>query len=128
MECIFLIVKFISNKGKCIQFVLYRIDIDRKPAYTTLDILNWEIEMPNVGCWFWDSDNLESYANPLLINLTKSAWNLYPNFLFIGKWFLNEKFSQIHISLTKSDIVPKLYTYPMILYEVFIKQFKEREY
>ena len=101
---------------------LYRIDIDGKPAYTPLDILNGEIVMPNSECGYWDTDNFESYANPLLVKLTKSVWNLFPNFIFIGECWLNEKFSQRHVSLTKSGIVPRLYTLPMILCEVLGKK------
>ena len=101
---------------------LYRIDIDGKPAYTPLEILNGEIVMPNVENGYWDTDNCESYANPLLIKLTKSIWNLYPDFIFIGECWLNEKFSQRHVSLTKSGIIPRLYTLPIILCEVMGKK------
>ena len=101
---------------------LYRIDIDGKPAYTPLEILNGEIVMPNVENGYWDTDNYETYANPLLIKLTKSIWNSYPNFIFIGECWLNEKFSQRHVSLTKSGIIPRLYTLPIILCEVMGKK------
>ena len=101
---------------------LYRIDIDGKPAYTPLEILNGEIVMPNAENGYWDTDNFETYANPLLIKLTKSIWNLYPNFIFIGECWLNEKFSQRHVSLTKSGIIPRLYTLPIILCEVMGKK------
>lgn len=106
---------------------LYRIDIDGKPAYTPLEILNGEIVMPNVENGYWDTDNYETYANPLLIKLTKNIWNLYPNFIFIGECWLNEKFSQRHVSLTRSGIIPRLYTLPIILCEVLGKKFKEME-
>ena len=101
---------------------LFRIDIDGKPAYTPLEILNGEIVMPNVESGYWDTDYYDSYANPLLIKLTKSVWNFFPNFIFIGECWLNEKFSQRHVSLTKSGIVPRLYTLPMILCEVLGKK------
>ena len=101
---------------------LFRIDIDGKPAYTPLEILNGEIVMPNVESGYWDTDYYDSYANPLLIKLTKSIWNYFPNFIFIGECWLNEKFSQRHVSLTKSGIVPRLYTLPMILCEVLGKK------
>ena len=101
---------------------LYRIDIDGKPAYTPLEILNGEIVMPNVENGYWDTDNYETYANPLLIKLTKNIWNLYPNFIFIGECWLNEKFSQRHVSLTRSGIIPRLYTLPIILCEVLGKK------
>ena len=101
---------------------LYRIDIDGKPAYTPLEIINGEIVMPNVENGYWDTDNFESYANPLLVKLTKEIWNLYPNFIFIGECWLNEKFSQRHVSLTRSGIIPRLYTLPIILCEVLGKK------
>ena len=101
---------------------LYRIDIDGKPAYTPLEILNGEVVMPNVECGYWDTDNYETYANPLLIKLTRNVWNLYPSFIFIGECWLNEKFSQRHVSLTKSGIIPRLYTLPIILCEVLGKK------
>ena len=42
-------------------------------------------------------------------------------FIFIGECWLNEKFSQRHVSLTKSGVIPRLYTLPMILCEVLGK-------
>ena len=101
---------------------LYRIDVDGQPAYTSLEILNGEIVMPNSESGYWDTDLFELYANPLLIKLTKSIWNYYPNFIFIGECWLNEKFSQRHINLTKSGIIPRLYTLPIVLCEVLGKK------
>ena len=103
---------------------LYRIDVDGQPAYNSLDILNGEIVMPNLESGYWDSDLSETYANPLLIKLTKSIWNFYPNFIFIGECWLNEKFSQRHINLTRSGIIPRLYTLPIALCEVLGKKIK----
>ena len=101
---------------------LYRIDVDGHPAYTSLDILNGEIVMPNKESGYWDTDLCETYANPLLIKLTKAIWNYYPNFIFIGECWLNEKFSQRHINLTKSGVIPRLYTLPIVLCEVLGKK------
>ena len=101
---------------------LYRIDIDGQPAYTSSEILNGEIVMPNMESGYWETDVCETYANPLLIKLTKSIWNLYPNFIFIGECWLNEKFATRHINLTKSGIIPRLYTLPIILCEVLGKK------
>ena len=94
---------------------LYRIDVDGQPAYSSLEILNGEIVMPNKESGYWDTDLSETYANPLLIKLTKAIWNSYPNFIFIGECWLNEKFSQRHINLTRSGIIPRLYTLPIVL-------------
>ena len=46
----------------------------------------------------------------------------YPNFIFIGECWQNEKFSQRHINLTKSGIIPRLYTLPIVLCEVLGKK------
>ena len=101
---------------------LYRIDVDGQPAYTPLEILNGEIVMPNKESGYWDTDVNETYANPLLIKLTKSIWNYYPKFIFIGECWLNEKFSTRHINLSKSGIIPRLYTLPIVLCEVLGKK------
>ena len=101
---------------------LYRIDIDGQPAYNSLEKLNGEIVMPNSESGYWDTDLKDTYANPLLIKLTKSIWNYYPNFIFIGECWQNEKFSQRHINLTKSGIIPRLYTLPIVLCEVLGKK------
>ena len=101
---------------------MYRIDIDGKPAYTPMEILNGEIVMPNSESGYWDTDNCETYANPLLVKLTKSIWHNYPEFVFFGECWLNEKFSQRHINLTKSGIIPRMYTLPIIICEMLGKQ------
>ena len=101
---------------------LYRIDVDGQPAYDSLDKFNGEIVMPNLESGYWDSDLSETYANPLLIKLTKSIWNYFPNFIFIGECWQNEKFSQRHINLTKSGVIPRLYTLPIVLCEVLGKK------
>ena len=101
---------------------MYRIDLDGKPAYTPMEILNGEIVMPNVECGYWDTDNCETYANPFLIKMTKAIWNDHPNFVFFGECWLNEKYSQRHVNLTKSGIIPRMYTLPIILCEVLGKK------
>ena len=101
---------------------MYRIDIDGKPAYTPMEILNGEIVMPNAESGYWDTDNCETYANPLLIKLTKNIWLDHPEFVFIGECWLNEKFSQRHINLSKSGIIPRMYTLPIIVCSMLGKQ------
>jgi hypothetical protein len=43
---------------------MYRIDIDGKPAYTNMDILNGEVVMQNEESGFYNTDAGETYANP----------------------------------------------------------------
>ena len=100
---------------------MYRIDIDGKPAYSPIEILNGEIVIPNTENGYWNTDNCEDYPNPLLIKLTKNIWNNYPEFVFFGECWLNEKFSQRHINLTKSGIIPRMYTLPIIICEMLGK-------
>ena len=101
---------------------MYRIDIDGKPAYTPMEILNGEIVMPNSESGYWETDSCETYANPLLVKLTKNIWFNHPEFVFFGECWLNEKFSQRHINLTKSGIIPRMYTLPIIICEMLGKQ------
>ena len=103
---------------------MYRIDIDGKPSYSPLDILNGEIVMPNVESGYWDTDFSETYANPLLIKLTKNIWNEFPEFFFIGECWLNERFSKRHINLIESGIIPRMYTLPIIICEILGKHIK----
>ena len=100
---------------------MYRIDIDGKPAFSPMDILNGEIVIPNTENGYWSTDTCEDYPNPLLIKLTRNIWNIYPEFIFFGECWLNEKYSQRHINLTKSGIIPRMYTLPIIICEMLGK-------
>ena len=101
---------------------MYRIDIDGKYAYSPLEILNGEIVIQNSESGYWDTDNCDSYSNPLFIKLTKKIWHENPEFVFIGECWLNEKFSQRHINLTKSGIIPRMYTLPIIACDILGKK------
>ena len=101
---------------------LYRIDNDGKPAYEPMDILNGEIVMPNEESGFYNTDLCETYANPFLIKLTKSIWRDYPSFVFFGECWLNSKQSKRHVVLSKSGIIPRMYTLPMVISEILGKK------
>ena len=103
-------------------YEMYRIDNDGKPAYSPMEILNGEIVIPNSENGYWESDNCEQYANPLLIKLTKEIWNEYPEFIFLGECWLEEKYSQRHVSLVKSGIIPRMYTLPVIICQMLGKK------
>ena len=98
---------------------IYRIDTDGKPAYSPMEILNGEIVIPNEESGYWNTDMCDTYANPMLIKLTKEIWKKYPSFVFFGECWLNEKFSTRHCSLAKSGIIPRMYTLPIIISEIF---------
>ena len=101
---------------------LYRIDNDGKPAYTPMDILNGEIVMPNEESGFYNTDLCDTYANPMLVKLTKSIWREYPSFVFFGECWLKEKGSRRHVVLSKSGVIPRMYTLPMIISEILGKK------
>ena len=101
---------------------MYRIDNDGKPAYTPLEILNGEIVIPNSESGYWQSDNSEKYANPLLVKLTRDIWNQFPEFIFFGECWLEEKYSERHVSLVKSGIIPRMYTLPVIICQMLGKK------
>ena len=101
---------------------MYRIDDDGKPAYTPMEILNGEIVIPNSESGYWESDLCEQYANPLLVKLTREIWNNFPEFIFLGECWLEEKYSQRHVSLVKSGIIPRMYTLPVIICQMLGKK------
>ena len=103
-------------------YEMYRIDNDGKPAYSPMEILNGEIVIPNSESGYWESDNCEQYANPLLIKLTRDIWNEFPEFIFLGECWLEEKYSQRHVSLVKSGIIPRMYTLPVIICQMLGKK------
>ena len=101
---------------------LYRIDNDGKSAYTSMEILDGEIVMPNEESGFYNTDLCDTYSNPFLVKLTKSIWRDYPSFVFFGECWLKDKSSKRHIVLSKSGVIPRMYTLPMILSEILGKK------
>ena len=101
---------------------LTRNDPDGNPSYTQIDIINGEIILPNAEKGYWDSDFSEVYSNPFLVKLTKKIWNEFPNFIFVGECWQNEKSDKRHISLIKSGIIPKMYNLPMNIAQIFGKR------
>jgi len=102
---------------------LFRIDNDGKPHYSAMEIMNGEIVLPTEESGFYNSDCYETYPNPMLVKLTKTIWQKYPNFVFFGECWLNEKFSNNrHVALSRSGIIPRMYTLPIILTEILGKK------
>lgn len=107
---------------------MFRLDPDGKQAYTAEEILNGEIVFRSEDCGYWTSDLIDEYPNPFLIKLTKSVWNKFPNFLFVGECWANNKFQNRHIVLAKSGIVPRMYTLPRALSSVFGRRIHRNGY
>ena len=96
-----------------------RLDSDLKPAYTLQQIIDGEIVYRDEDCGYWDSEVSIEYPNPMLLKLTKKLWKFCPKFIFIGECWMTSKFVNRHINLAKSGIIPRLYTLPRTLSNVF---------
>lgn len=53
---------------------LMRLDVDGEPAYTPLDVLNGEVVIRNENWGYWNTNTMETYANPFFIKLCKRIW------------------------------------------------------
>ena len=105
---------------------MYRIDLDGKRAYSSLEILNGEIIEPNIETGYWDSDECENYPNPFFIKFTKNIWKCFTKFIFLGECWINEKNMKIkrHKNLLKSGIIPRMNYLPIIINELLGIQLK----
>ena len=110
---------------------MFREEVDEPNSrrYTNYEIINGKIVLPNEECGFWNSFDIENlsediYPNPLFVKLTKSIWENYPEFIFIGEFNdKNLKYVNRHFVLSKSGLVPKIYIFPEVfshLYEINI--------
>jgi hypothetical protein len=106
---------------------MFRIDIDGKRAYNSLDILDGEVIEPYSEIGYWDCDEGDRYPNPLLIKLTKSIWKDFPEFIFLGECWINEKYlkPKRHVNLIKSGIIPRMNFLPIIIYELLRNQIND---
>lgn len=107
---------------------MFRIDSDGQPAYSPLEIMNGEIVIRDEDCGFWGSDLIDQYPNPFLIKLTKSIWREFPNFVFIGECWSTQKFLNRHVVLSKSGVIPRMYTLPRALSAVFGRKIHRNGY
>ena len=103
------------------------IDEDNSRRYTNYEIINGKIVLPNEECGFWNAFDIENlsediYPNPLFIKLTKTIWEDFPEFIFIGEFNdKNKKYVNRQFVLSKSGLVPKIYLFPEVfshLYEI----------
>lgn len=64
---------------------LRRRDIDGEPAYTAEDLMAGEIVIRNENHGYWNTNVMETYANPFFIKLARRVWQHRPNFMLIGE-------------------------------------------
>jgi len=103
------------------------IDEEKSRRYTNYEIMNGKIVLPNEECGFWNAFDIENlsediYPNPLFIKITKSIWEYFPDFIFIGEFNdKNLKYINRQFVLSKSGLIPKIYILPEVfshLYEI----------
>jgi starch synthase len=71
---------------------------------------------------------IEEYPNPMLVKLTKEVWKRFPYFVFIGECWGTVKFHNRHIPLSRSGIIPRMYTLPRALSAVFGRRIHRNGY
>ena len=95
--------------------------------YSNFEIINGEVVLPNQECGYWNSFVLDEnntinniYPNPLFIKLTKSIWEKYPEFIFIGEFINNnQKYNNRQFILGKSGLVTKINFLPEIFTHLY---------
>lgn len=107
---------------------MFRNDTDGTPAYTALEILNGDIVLRNEESGYWNSDLIDQYSNPFLVKLTKAVWNQFPHFNFVAECWSNQKFLNRHVVLTRSGVIPRMYTLPRVLSAVFGRRIHRNGY
>jgi hypothetical protein len=46
-----------------------------------------EIVIRNENYGYWNTNNMETYANPFFIKLTRRLWEFKPNFMILGECY-----------------------------------------
>jgi hypothetical protein len=106
---------------------MFREEIDDNISrrYTNYEIINGNIVLPNEECGFWNAFDIENlsediYPNPLFIKLTKTIWEDFPEFIFIGEFNdKNLKYVNRQFVLSKSGLIPKIYIFPEVFSHLY---------
>jgi hypothetical protein len=91
---------------------LMRLDVDGQPAYTPMDVLNGEVVIRNENWGFWNTNSMETYANPFFVKLCRRIWEQQPDFMVVGECWGGFKFENRHILLSRSGIIPRMFKLP----------------
>lgn len=101
---------------------MYRKDSDGKPAYTEKEILDGEVVIKNENHGYWNSTNVDTYANPMLVKLCKELWKDFPEFYIVGECWGGYPFENRQGILARSGVIPRLFKLPIALASLFGKQ------
>ena len=86
--------------------------MDGQPAYTPADLLNGEIVIRNENCGYWNTNRMETYANPFFIKMCRRIWEKLPDFMVVGECWGGFKFENRHIIMARSGIIPRMFKLP----------------
>lgn len=101
---------------------LSRIDVDGQPAYTAQDFLNGEVVIRNENYGYWNTNNMETYANPFFVKLCRRLWQRNPDFMILGECWGGFMFEHRQIILARSGVIPRLFKLPIALSSLFGKR------
>ena len=101
---------------------LRRLDIDGEPAYTVEDLMAGEIVIRNENHGYWNTNVMETYANPFFIKLARKVWKHRPNFMLIGECWGGFRFENRQIIMARSAVIPRLFNLPVALSTLFGKK------
>lgn len=91
---------------------LYRKDVDGQSAYTTEEIMNGDVVVRNENYGFWNTNEMETYANPFFVKLCRKLWSKKPDFMIIGECWGGLSFEHRQIILSRSGVIPRLFSMP----------------
>ncbi|MDR3736752.1 MAG: alpha-amylase family protein, partial [Acidobacteriaceae bacterium] len=104
---------------------MYRKDTDGKPAYREKDILNGEIVIKNENHGYWNSTNVDTYANPMFVKLCRQLWQEFPEFYLIGECWGGYPFENRQGILARSGVIPRLFKLPIAIASLFGKRLQK---
>jgi hypothetical protein len=81
--------------------------------------MDGEIVIRNENYGYWNTNSMESYANPFFIKLCKRLWSKFPNFKILGECWGGFKFEHRQIILARSGIIPRLFKLPQAICSIF---------
>lgn len=101
---------------------LKRVDIDGQPAYTPEDLMAGEIVIRNENHGYWNTNIMETYANPFFIKLARKVWKQRPNFMLISECWGGFMFENRQIIMARSGVIPRLFSLPVAMSGLFGKR------
>jgi len=84
--------------------------------------MNGEIVKRNENHGYWNTNSLETYANPFFIKMCRQIWNVLPNFIIMSECWGGHMFENRQIILARSGVIPRLYKLPQAIASLFGKK------